>query len=351
MVEGILDASGGVFNQNVTITNKGNGTVTWETSSTWRGVTTGFIDVRGNNVYRLSLAETVSYVVYAWYDRNKNFILRSNYSGDNMQSLTAPNNAYYVRFTFQQSAAGTYTYTSVQLELGSTATTYEPYQGNTYPITFAAEAGTVYGGTLDVTNGVLTVDRAGVHLNTLTFDEHPTATNVFYTVSLEGRKLGVTNIISDMFAAAGNSVSSLPIGRMRGLTNNKGLYFCYQAANVSAFMAAVDNSILVYELAQPQTYQLTPQEVSTLLGTNNIWADCGDVEVEYRADTKLYIQKINAPADDDMTADAQIASGKYFIIGNNLYLSTTTIPAGDTIIPGTNCQKTNLAEALNALNT
>ncbi len=99
-------------------------------------------------------------------------------------------------------------------------------------------------------------------------------------------------------------------------------------------------------------YLLTAQQVlETLYGTNNIWADCGDVEVEYRADTKLYIRKINAPDDADMTADAQIASGKYFIVGGSLYLSTTTIPAGDTIIPGTNCTKTNLAEALNALST
>jgi len=109
---------------------------------------------------------------------------------------------------------------------------------------------------------------------------------------------------------------------------------------------------VVWEMATPLTYHFDNiGQLQSLLGTNNIWADCGDVEVEYRADTKLYIQKINAPMDADMTADTQIANGRYFIIGNNLYLSTTTIPAGDTIIPGTNCIKTNLAEALNALNT
>jgi hypothetical protein len=108
---------------------------------------------------------------------------------------------------------------------------------------------------------------------------------------------------------------------------------------------------LVYELATPITYQLTPQEITTLLGVNNVWSDCGPVDVEYPADTKLYIQNINAPTDEDMTADTQIVSGKYFLIGNTMYLSTTTIPTGDTIIPGTNCTKTNLAEALNALNT
>ena len=102
---------------------------------------------------------------------------------------------------------------------------------------------------------------------------------------------------------------------------------------------------------QPQTYQLTPTEVEMLLGDNNIWADTGNSTVTYRADTTLYIQQINAPTDDDMIADAQIASGRYFIVGGNLYRSTTTIPAGDTINPGSNCILTNLADALNALNT
>ena len=121
--------------------------------------------------------------------------------------------------------------------------------------------------------------------------------------------------------------------------------------DVAAFKAAMSGVQLVYELATPQTYQLTPVEIEMLLGDNNVWADTGDSTVAYRADTKLYIQKINAPTDDDMIADTQIDSGKYFLINNSLYLSTTVIPAGDTIIPGTNCTKTNLAAALNALNT
>lgn len=54
---------------------------------------------------------------------------------------------------------------------------------------------------------------------------------------------------------------------------------------------AVDVQI-VYELATPQTYQLTPTQIDSLLGRNNVWADSGDVTVEYIADTKLYIQKV-----------------------------------------------------------
>jgi len=48
---------------------------------------------------------------------------------------------------------------------------------------------------------------------------------------------------------------------------------------------------VVYQLSTPITYTLTPQEIRTLLGENNLWADTGDTTVEYRADTKLYIDK------------------------------------------------------------
>ena len=44
-------------------------------------------------------------------------------------------------------------------------------------------------------------------------------------------------------------------------------------------------------IATPEVYNLDPEEVKTLLGVNNIYADTGDVEVTYRADIDLYIAK------------------------------------------------------------
>ena len=49
--------------------------------------------------------------------------------------------------------------------------------------------------------------------------------------------------------------------------------------------------LFVYPIATPTTVQLTKQQVTTLLGLNNIWADSGEVSVVYTADTKLYIDK------------------------------------------------------------
>jgi hypothetical protein len=49
-------------------------------------------------------------------------------------------------------------------------------------------------------------------------------------------------------------------------------------------------------LADPVTYQLTPHEVNSLLGSNTIYADTGDTSVEYRADIKAYINRKIAEA-------------------------------------------------------
>lgn len=59
-------------------------------------------------------------------------------------------------------------------------------------------------------------------------------------------------------------------------------------ADFKAELTAYDAEIVV-PLATPLTYALTAEQITTLLGTNNIWSDAGDVEIEYRADTKLYI--------------------------------------------------------------
>lgn len=116
--------------------------------------------------------------------------------------------------------------------------------GTTYPISWQTEAGTVYGGTLDVVSGVLTVTHANI-------------------ASYAGETLPSTWICDRAVYA-------------EGVTPPTG-------------------SQVVYELATPQTYNLTPTEVDLLLGTNNVWADTGDTEVTYKADIQGYIdKKINA---------------------------------------------------------
>ena len=85
------------------------------------------------------------------------------------------------------------------------------------------------------------------------------------------------------------------IGCAVGYINNKGRVYIIDNVNnpnknitiLKSYLAEqyANNTPLtvVYELATPQTYQLTPTEVTTLLGDNTIWADTGDVTVTYRS--------------------------------------------------------------------
>ena len=184
-----------------------------------------------------------------------------------------------------------------QLELGSTPSNYEPYKGQTYEITFPSEAGTVYGGTLDVVSGKLVVDRASVDLGTLTWYYSASENPFFYAVVSDIKRPTdwgvIPNWICSMYkTVSGNNVSGGVIG-IGGNPNNSQVRVCdFVYATVADFKSAVTGQSLVYELATPITYQLTNQQViETLKGMNNVWSDTGNTSITYPADTKMYIDR------------------------------------------------------------
>ena len=131
-------------------------------------------------------------------------------------------------------------YATPQIEAGTVATSYvAPLTPTIYSVSWNTEAGTVYGGTLDVTTGLLTVTHASI-------------------ASYNGESINEPWISSmDVYSAGATPTTGAQV---------------------------------VYPLSTPQTYQLTPSEVETLLGMNNIWADTGNVNsLTYRADPTLYI--------------------------------------------------------------
>lgn len=185
-----------------------------------------------------------------------------------------------------------------QLDLGSTATDYEPYNGTSYTTTLGR---TVYGGTLDVVSGLLTVDRAMVDLGSLNYGYN--ATGRFYnTTSIQNFKRATTTAerATGLVCSAYSPSSTLSFSDaqddfswLRAQDSNtydliiKDTHY----TTTADFKTAMDGVQLVYELAQPQTYQLTPQEVDLILGTNNLWCDSGNIEVNYYADIQKYIDK------------------------------------------------------------
>lgn len=174
-----------------------------------------------------------------------------------------------------------------KIERGNTPTDYEPYTGDTYTTDMPE---TVYGGSLDVVNGVLTVDRAMVDLGTLTWNYNASwgGYPAFYcSVAPTGIKVPSTS--STLIGAICSQYTEV---KRDYLYSNNVTAFCIPSdgkvsvrdsryTSASDFKTAMNGVRLVYELAEPRTIQLTPTQINTLLGENNLWADSGAVTVEY----------------------------------------------------------------------
>jgi len=294
-----------------------------------------------------------------WYDANKNYI---SYDNNNVTEdgkiyakvFTSPANAYYCRLRCSGTYGTTYR-NDISVNYPATDTEYHPYTGNQISVDWETEAGTVYGGTLDVTNGVLTVDRAMVDLGEVTWVfTQPSSEFVYgyFTAAINGKAAGRQNIICSKYQVLNaSSLEGVDKACLGSAASSNFFVVDSDYSDAATFKTSMAGVQLVYELATPITYQLTPQELNTLLGQNNIWTDVGTVDVEYPADTKLYIEQLTKPTEDDMTADHAISAGTFFMIGNTLYLATSQIAAGGTITPGTNATQLSLADALNQLNT
>ena len=171
---------------------------------------------------------------YRFYDQNKTFISGS-YIGKN-NTLTAPSNAYYMRF-YMGSAYGTTYNNDISINYPSTDHDYHAYNGTTYTTTLPS---TTYGGTLDVVSGVLTVTHG-------------------YISPYNGETINEPWISDRDEYVAGTTPTT--------------------------------GAQVVYLLATPTTIQCDPQTVQTLIGDNNVWGGSG-VNIDYYADTKLYIEKM-----------------------------------------------------------
>ena len=303
-----------------------------------------------------------------FYDKNKNPITYLNNSGT---QLFMPTDDGYIRISVSKTTQfySTYivAYGDGSVPVYEFSTEYEPYSGTTYSIEFPSEAGTVYGGTLDVTNGVLTVDEVKK-----TFDGTETITSPDTAFA----RWTFTNTIP--YYPDDNKLQSSHYARFQGQGANQpdntvmtqqGAQFLqiHDAAHAPtandyktylASQYANDTPVeVVYALATPITYTLTPIEVKALLGQNNIWADCGDIdELTYRAmnntDAKIALtQAIIAPVLDSMVADTALVANDFRIVNNTLYRITTSVASGATLTPNTNCTATTIAEILKSLLT
>lgn len=178
----------------------------------------------------------------------------------------------------------TLTVEDFQLELGSTATPYTPYTGTTIPVTFT-EAGTVYGGTWDMVNGVLMVTHETTLLPSTGWNYYSVSGKNTFNLVINGCKEQGTGLCdryrwTDTIYIATQADKTFMFYRQNASTVK--ISICdNDYTDASAFGAAINGAQLVYELATPLTYTLTPAQLDTLAGANVVWGDTGAVSLEY----------------------------------------------------------------------
>ena len=195
--------------------------ISFTTSAAGYGIAIPLVGFPVGEKITIAATKTNGNVGLSFYKQDGTFISgEKSTANHNYYTVVIPAETFYTMAVFDaQSSNVESTFTNIMIEVG-VASAYEPYiTPATASLSWQDEAGTVYGGTIDVATGLLTVTDG-------------------YIASYAGETLPSTWISDrDVYTS--------------GTTPTTGAQ-------------------VVYALATPQTYQLTPQEVKTLLGTNNV---------------------------------------------------------------------------------
>ena len=165
------------------------------------------------------------------------------------------------------------------LNIGDVATPYEPYTSNQISVTFPSEAGTVYGGEDEVISGKLTSNMDTLDLGELNYTYMSNA-GVFRATNVTPKK---PNVLCECYKTINPYIdwerlpnSSIQVGSDLIIRDDR-------FTDVAALKAALSGVLLYYEVQNPTEYTLEGKKIATLYGTNNIWADTGNVTVTYIA--------------------------------------------------------------------
>lgn len=162
--------------------------------------------------------------------------------------------------------------------------------GATVPVTWQTEAGTVYGGYVDLVSGELVAVWGADTYSGAATEDWQLETTGLYKVYRGGlattTAADVSSVLSSYLPA--KSRSSIYGGSVSdGICLQSGTHIWTRAAsaaaNLSAWKAYLGEHPLqvAFKLATPIRYQLTPQTIRTIRGSNTISSDGGTMTVTY----------------------------------------------------------------------
>ena len=268
---------------------------------------------------------------FCFYTEDKTFISGVRFQKQQYVTLTVPTDAKYCRSTqFTPTLPN-----KVMIERSNSMSAYEPF-GTTVTIPFTS---TNYGGSVTLNkDGSADVVGYKGHLNlgSLTWN-YDSSELRFYcsnlSDSIKGKEASArrTYCISEKYQCKCN-------GEEYDSDWNNVLYFSSQLriyihdhayTDTTAFTNSLSDSYIVYDLATPVTYHIeNAGQIVALLGTNNLWADCGDMSAVYYQDLSV---QMNAKANKaDTVLDTTLSRGRKanttvgtgsFAFGNNVEAS------------------------------
>lgn len=223
-----------------------------------------------------------------WYTRN--YHTSPNYYNG---TIIAAKNIIGYYFTCYNNGNNIWHVSNFQIELGSTSTSYKPYQNQTIPITFSSEAGTVYGGYVDLINGKLIQEWIFKTFTWGSIRNH----SVNATTGLEGGNIkifdGLVQDAKNSKTSYGNTtfcnICSNIMFQMADRTPEHYYVYTTPSENRSNAQFSLPSTYpdeleiqLVCKLLTPIEYSLTPETLKTFRNTNNIWSNAnGDIQVKY----------------------------------------------------------------------
>ena len=204
-------------------------------------VSTGDNRICSKNMIPVIPGSTIYLIIPSGGLRFVNYKADGTYRGytgwfNNSGLYTIPDNAYFIRFFFFFSYGTTYK-NDIGINYPSTKRVYETH-GESVEYDWSDVAGTVYGGSFSTTTGILSVTHGNIE-------------------SYNGETL------------PGKWLSSMDVYTEQGTPTT--------------------GAQVVYELANPVTYQLDPHTFTTYPDITNVWASAGDSITSYFTDTQEYI--------------------------------------------------------------
>lgn len=207
-------------------------------------------------------------------------------------AAAAPVRALSVEIVPQQAAGTPSPDNPLPITGWTTATVTRTGENGADPLSVSVSmgsAGTVFAGTLDVLSGTLTVTHKCASAQSLTWKY----LSGYVYVNLPDSTTRKEAVLSNVLAYYDDYYTAVYPAAWWGGSPESNKNLCIGITDVTTSLATWNSFIqsqdvqIVYKLATPLTYTLTPAQLSTLAGTNVVYADCGPVIVTYKGDPAI----------------------------------------------------------------